>query len=60
MLDELKERREKATIRHESANLEHSAKELVLWRAIEEGKLKSNLEGRYIIANDGCKGAYRI
>ena len=34
--------------------------ELVLRRTFEEGKLKLNWEGPYIIIDDGCKGEYKL
>ena len=71
-LDELDEKREWATIRMTEYQLRASRLErlvrprafnkgkLVLLRTFKEGKLKLNWEEPYIIADDGCRGAYKI
>ena len=72
-LDELEEKRERTAIQmteyqHRAAQqVERFIKirafnkgELVLQRTFKEGILKPNWEGPYVIADDGCRGAYRI
>ena len=72
-LDELKEKRERAAIRmaeyqcRAAWQIEKLLRprafrkgELVLHRTFEEGKIQPNLEGPYVIADDGCKCPYKI
>ena len=72
-LDELEEKREQATVimvkyhrrvfRQRATLIKLRAfckRYLVLRRTFEEGKLKPNWEGPFIIVDNGCKGAYRI
>ena len=72
-LNELEEKRDQAAIRmaeyHRRAfrwrekiikPRAFSKGDLVLRQTFEEGKLKSNWEGPFIIANEGSKRAYRI
>ena len=72
-LDVLEEKRDRAAVRmakyhcqafHQRAKLVKPRAfrkgDLILRRTFEEGKLKPNWEGPFIIVDDGCKGAYRI
>ena len=72
-LDELEEKSDRATIRmvkyhHQTFHQREkiikprafSKGDLILRRTVEEGKLKPNWEGPFIIADNGSKGAYRI